>query len=316
MERGPYKERIYTFEQILEFERRIKEHKQTIKGLMKEEKIGIKRLKKEFALAQVPFPEIQRGRKPSEITQDEIDAVIEYRKKFAVGYQKCAFALMKKNIATISARKCASIYESEGLFLYEHEYIEKDEERIRLDAKMVYQIWHTDLHEIDDLIIKQENGSEVRSKQYIVAFLDDRSRFIIHATIVLNKESSTIAQQLEIALTKASAPARIVIDNGGEFVGKPFQAILSHNGIKDWRTAPYTPQQNGKMERWWETYERSKGASDLQTVIHEYNFAWRHHGLHEMTGKWMTPSDMSLSEPHWSPGCPDEVEFVKKISAK
>ncbi|KAH0791103.1 IS2 transposase TnpB [Histomonas meleagridis] len=182
MERGPYKQQIYTFEQILEFERRIKEHKQTIKGLMKEEKIGIKRLKKEFALAQVPFPEIQRG-KPSEITN-------------------------------------------------------------------------------------------------------------------------------------ASALARIVIDNGGEFVGKPYQAILSHNGIKDWRTAPYTPQQNGKMERWWETYEISKGASDLQTVIYEYNFAWRHHGLHEMTRKWMTPSDMWLSEPHWSPGCPDEVEFVKKISAK
>ena len=109
MERGPYKERIYTMEQILEFEQRIREGKRTIKSLMKEEQIGIRRLKKEFSLARVPFPKVRPGRKPSEITQDEIDAVTEYRKKFAVGYQKCAFALAKKNIATMSARKCASI---------------------------------------------------------------------------------------------------------------------------------------------------------------------------------------------------------------
>ena len=317
MKRGNYKERKYTMQQIKDFERRLKEYKVSVRQLMKEERIGLKRLKKEFADAHVEFPIIPPGRKASVPTKEEIDAVIEYREKFNVGYQLCAFALDKKNIVSISARKCAEIYEMNDLFLYGHEYKEKDEERIRYVAKMVGQIWHTDLHEIDDLVIQDENGNEHRSKQYIVAFIDDRSRFIIHAAIVLNKESSTIAQELKRALTKTSAPARMIIDNGGEFTGRPFQDTLKKNGIKDWRTEPYTPQQNGKMERWWETFEKAKGTADLQTVVNEYNYAWRHNGLHEMTGAWITPSDMWFNEPHWSSGCPDEVEFsTKKISAK
>ena len=226
------------------------------------------------------------------------------------------FALSKKGISSISARKCRAIYELEGLFLYEHEFKEKDEERIRYVAKMVGQIWLTDLHQIEDLVVLDASGNKVYIKQYIVAFLDDRSRFIIHASIVLNKESTTIAKELEAALTKASPSARLIIDNGGEFVGTPFQDVLAKHGIKDWRTQPYTPQQNGKMERWWATFESGKGNSHLQDVVNEYNYAWRHCGLHEMTGKWMTPSDMWLTEAHWTPECPDEVIFSNKFSAK
>ena len=286
----------------------LKEGKVTVRQLMKEHSIGLEGLKKEFKKAGLEYPIIPRGRKPKIPTEEEIAAVTKYRNDFGVGYQKCAFALKREGKASLSARQCAIIYESQGLFLYEHEYKEK-EERIRYVAKMVGQIWHTDLHQIDDLVLIDEDGNEVRQKQYIVAFLDDRSRFIIHASIILNKESTTVAQQLEVALRQTSPPARIVIDNGGEFTGTPFQEALAKHGIKDWRTLPYTPQQNGKMERWWKTYESGKGNSHLQAVVHEYNYAWRHGGLHELTGKWMTPSDMWEAEPHWAPGCPDEVAF-------
>ena len=177
---------------------------------------------------------------------------------------------------------------------------------------MVGQIWHSDLHQIHDLIITNENGEEEHHKQYIVAFLDDRSRYIIHAAIIPNKESSTLADELLNAFEKASPPARMVIDNGREFTGAPFQTVLKNYNIKDWRTQPYTPQQNGKIERWWQTYETSKGKEDLQTVVNEYNIAWRHKGLFEMTGHWMTPSDLWFNELHWVPGMEDIMEFSAK----
>ena len=87
-----------------------------------------------------------------------------------------------------------------GLYQYEHEFKAKEQERIRYVAKLMGQIWHTDLHEIEDLVIRKANGEEEHRKQYLVAFLDDRSRFIIHAAIVTNKESMTIAYELLKAL--------------------------------------------------------------------------------------------------------------------
>ena len=38
-------------------------------------------------------------------------------------------------------------------------------------------------------------------------------------------------------------------DNGGEFVKNEFEAFLSKHGIQYQKTVPYTPQQNGVVER-------------------------------------------------------------------
>ena len=38
-------------------------------------------------------------------------------------------------------------------------------------------------------------------------------------------------------------------DNGGEFIKKEFDAYLSKHGIQHQKTVPYTPQQNGVVER-------------------------------------------------------------------
>ena len=49
-------------------------------------------------------------------------------------------------------------------------------------------------------------------------------------------------------------------DNGGEFVNKEFEALLIRNKIKHERSAPYSPLQNGKVERGWRsirTYQKS-----------------------------------------------------------
>ncbi len=41
----------------------------------------------------------------------------------------------------------------------------------------------------------------------------------------------------------------ILSDNGGEFVSKKFDNFLHECGIQRQTSAPYTPQQNGVMER-------------------------------------------------------------------
>ena len=38
-------------------------------------------------------------------------------------------------------------------------------------------------------------------------------------------------------------------DNGGEFIKKEFESFLSKHGIWHQKVVPYTPQQNGLVER-------------------------------------------------------------------
>ncbi|CAI7933985.1 unnamed protein product, partial [Closterium sp. NIES-54] len=50
-------------------------------------------------------------------------------------------------------------------------------------------------------------------------------------------------------------------DNGGEFIGADFEAVLKKKGIQHQLTVPYNPQQNGVAERFNRTLQ--EGARTL-----------------------------------------------------
>ncbi|CAI7933688.1 unnamed protein product [Closterium sp. NIES-54] len=50
-------------------------------------------------------------------------------------------------------------------------------------------------------------------------------------------------------------------DNGGEFIGTDFEAVLKKKGIQHQLTVPYNPQQNGVAERFNQTLQ--EGARTL-----------------------------------------------------
>ncbi|KAH0790077.1 IS3 family transposase [Histomonas meleagridis] len=94
------------------------------------------------------------------------------------------------------------------------------------------QLWHADIHyvRIDD------------NQFYLLGFIDDRTRFLLHYEVLASKDSKLCSEALERALNKVQfRPKMLAIDNGGEFVGNPFQIVLSANGIEEFRTHPYTP---------------------------------------------------------------------------
>ena len=99
--------------------------------------------------------------------------------------------------------------------------------------------WNTDLHDI-----KIDLRGQVY-KMYLIAFIDDATRYIMYDEIMNNKKSERAAQALVNALNYCKIkPYSIHGDNGGEFTGDKFQDVMDTNGIVWSHSLPYTPQQN------------------------------------------------------------------------
>lgn len=94
----------------------------------------------------------------------------------------------------------------------------------------------------------ESDKNRPNEKRYVIAFIDDRTRYVVHHEIIHAKISLVISETLEKAIRKVSRPPHcITIDNGGEFIGHDFQCMLKKYSIIDHRTHPYTPQENGKI---------------------------------------------------------------------
>jgi len=189
--------------------------------------------------------------------------------------------------------------------MYEKEYHPTDDDRIRYVAKYPNQIWHTDLHIL--------NINDV--KFYLIAFLDDRTRFVLFYKILDKKEMIQTANALlECIQINQIVPSCIVIDNGKEFIGEDFQNVMRSYNIDDWRTKPYTPQQNGKIERFWLTLMKTMKKDQpilvqLPDIINEYNTIWNHSSLKKLYGEKMTPKKAWLKGPIWRDGMDKEIQF-------
>lgn len=88
-------------------------------------------------------------------------------------------------------------------------------------------------------------------KKYIFVLIDDYSRYMWS---ILLKNKSEAFEKFKTFKSQAEQETREHIqtfrtDRGGEFTSKEFQGFCELNGIKRHLTAPYSPQQNGVVER-------------------------------------------------------------------
>ncbi len=99
------------------------------------------------------------------------------------------------------------------------------------------------------------------SKVSIVSGIDDHSRFIISAHIVVRAQARPVCEALAKAMRLYGVPAQILTDNGKVFTNRfgrgtgevLFDRICRENGVKHILTAPRSPTTTGKIERWHKT---------------------------------------------------------------
>ena len=244
---------------------------------------------------QIEIPARGRGRPSLIISPDQDKWISQYREKANIGYQQLSRISERYNV-NVSEWGMRKNFKEQERFLFRRKPDLKDEHPNRFVAKYAGQTWHTDLH----YLRKQHNEEK---QLYLIAFIDDRTRKILHHEILGDKSGPTVSNALVHALQNAPKPRFMVIDNGTEFIGVNFQQVLANNDILEHRTHPYTPQENGKIERWWQTLEKSAtqplAEPYLTWLIGEYNGKWDHIGLKELTGKFMTPNEAWSSMEHW-----------------
>jgi transposase InsO family protein len=156
----------------------------------------------------------------------------------------------------------------------------------RFERARPNQLWQTDLF---TFMLKRQNR-----RVYLVAFMDDHSRFITGYGLYASQSSALVLEVVRAALGAYGPPEEILTDNGSQYVtwrGKSgFSKELEKRGIRQIVASPRRPQTLGKIERFWGTLWRECVETavfvDLEDArrrighfIDYYNFQRPHQGI-------------------------------------
>ena len=249
----------------------------------------------------------KRGGQEKPYREDIVPIIHTEKAKFNLGYKKLFESYIHDE--DVSYNDLRKIYEREGLFKFRREKEKEDKHPNQYVAKFVNQQWHTDLKSFKETINDRVH------KFYLIAFIDDRSRYCIYFEILENKTMDSTSRALQNAIDYIHiVPYEVLSDNGTEFVGRLFQDVLKRNGIKHHRTEPYNPQLNGKVERFWQTIfsacnEFISIREHIPAAIKSYNEEWVHTSLKKLYGGSPRPKSVWDSEPKWNETMDPEPGF-------
>ena len=148
------------------------------------------------------------------------------------------------------------------------------------------QLWQTDLF---TFMLKRQNR-----RVYLVAFLDDHSRFVVSYGLHASQSTALVLEVLRAGIASYGVPEEILTDNGAQYVTwrgtSQFTKELQRQGIRQIVAAPRRPQTLGKIERFWGTLWREcvetavfldlcEAQTRIGHFIDYYNFQRTHSGI-------------------------------------
>jgi len=225
-----------------------------------------------------------RGSKLPDLTKRTILMLKETNPSW--GCQKISDMLARGPALPASASAVARVLHEAGYELEEVATRPHPDHVRRFERARPNQLWQTDLFAF---VLKRQNR-----RVYLVAFMDDHSRFITGYGLHASQSSALVLEVLRAALLSYGAPEEILTDNGSQYVtwrGKSaFSKELEKRGIRQVVAAPRRPQTLGKIERFWGTLWRECVESavfldlgDAQKrighFIDHYNFQRVHSGI-------------------------------------
>lgn len=151
--------------------------------------------------------------------------------------------------------------------------------------------------------LKTSDGK--KRKVYIIALIDDASRFIVGIDVFFNDNFVNLMSVIKSAVSKYGRPQMFNFDNGSSYKNHQMELLAARIGSVIHYDQPYTPTQKAKIERWFRTmkdqwmsclYIRDLHSLDelrgnLLAYVNKYNRT-----IHSSL-KGKSPQDRFFSEP-------------------
>ena len=119
----------------------------------------------------------------------------------------------------------------------------------RYERPHINEVWFGDTSV--DPYLKTPDGK--KHKVYIIALIDDASRFIVGIDVFFNDNFINLMSVMKSAVAKYGRPQMFNFDNGSSFKNKQMELLSARIGSVIHYDQPNTPTQKAKIERWFRT---------------------------------------------------------------
>ena len=202
-----------------------------------------------------------------EATDEEKRAVRAYALKHAgIRHRELAWRMVDEEVACLSMSTVYRILKGENLvcpWRRRTKRTRQEEEK----AKRPDEIWAT------DLMYVQISGRTY----YLVTFLDEYSRLIVHHALVASMDAVTVSVEAQGAIERllnerggeipADGMPRMRSDNGSCYISREFRGVLDEHHLGHQRIKPHCPEENGIIERSNRTLREALDDAELTDLL-------------------------------------------------
>lgn len=143
-----------------------------------------------------------------------------------------------------------------------------------------------------------------KHKVFIIALIDDASRFIVGIDLFLNDNFVNLMSVMKSAVAKYGRPQMFNFDNGSSYKNHQMELLAARLGSALHYNQPYTPTQKAKIERWFRTMKDQwmaaldirdfQSLDELRGSLMAYVQLYNHSPHSSLKGK--SPQDRFFSE--------------------
>lgn len=200
-----------------------------------------------------------------EASAEERTKVLEFARKHAgLRHRELAWRMVDEDVAYLSPSTVYRILKEANLVCPWRRRTKRRREDLE-KARRVNERWSTDL-------LHLKVGGE---NYYLVCFLDDYSRYVVHHELLLGMDGQTLSIAAQAAVEKLPrgpdgqplATPEIRSDNGSGFVSQEFRGVLKQHGLSHQRIKPHCPEENGLIERAYRTFREALEGEELNNLL-------------------------------------------------
>jgi transposase InsO family protein len=202
-----------------------------------------------------------------EATDEEKRAVRAYALKHpAIRHRELAWRMLDEEVAALSPSTVYRILKGENLVSPWRRRKKRTKEEAE-KAQRPDEVWASDLMYLT-----------VGGRQYfLLSFLDEYSRQIVHHALVPNMEAATVSVEALAAIEtfleerEGEIPPqgmpRLRSDNGSCYISREFRGVLDEHGLGHQRIKPHCPEENGIIERSNRTLREALEGEELTDLL-------------------------------------------------